>query len=221
LYISPTTEPHENEKANKAGKKTETQFQQPNIAHQGDPQSITILTKLVNTESVSKNAMTKEIRKTKSQQFKKSKIKELTSKIARAASQFSKDQLLSSTARASTPTSTSPTSTSAKQTASTCSSVSAANKPQLTITSTSTTKIGTNRFILKLAFQQWKRATAIDKHNFNSVIAASQLLKDQNKTFKQLTPIVSAASISTTAVSISTEEAPTITTTAVISKATT
>ncbi|NBU81951.1 MAG: hypothetical protein EBS55_09925, partial [Flavobacteriaceae bacterium] len=74
LYISPTTEPHENKKANKVSKKTETQFQQPNIAHQGDPQSINSLTtKLVNTASVLKNAMTKEIRKPQNQQFKKSK----------------------------------------------------------------------------------------------------------------------------------------------------
>ena len=65
LYTSPTTEPHENEKANKDDKKTEEQFPQTKITHNGNFQvTNTPTTKLVNTTSVSKNAVTKETKTT-------------------------------------------------------------------------------------------------------------------------------------------------------------
>ena len=66
LYISPTTEPHENEKENKDDKKTEAQLHQTMIGYQEDLQVINNnTTKLFDTTATANIIMTKKIGATK------------------------------------------------------------------------------------------------------------------------------------------------------------
>jgi hypothetical protein len=201
IYTRPTTEPHENEMANKDDKKTEEHFHQTKISHQRVEQVNNIApTQLVETRLETKNVKTKDIGITK--KIKKSRTKELNTKIARAASQLSKEL-----AGSFIPTSiASPTSTStiiseipavkvpitSTQLSSTPTPVksdtiltSSSKLPTNlkitttldgapTVTTASTQKpTSTERLLLKLAFQKWKTATAIDKYNFDLVPATN------------------------------------------------